>query len=184
MKRIVVVFFASLALMGASLFGKDPSQHEYPIRFEIRKGFWSVEGYFSDVSTDLHFDPSSAEQTVLVGSAKVNSINTGNGMRDRHLMGAEWFDAAHHPEIQMQAVSVAKTSEGYLGTFLILIKGQHMSKELDFILDKKQENAYLTASFSINRKAFALEGSNPIMEGLLGDEVRIFLNIPFDAQPI
>lgn len=184
MKRIAVVFLASLALMGASLFEKEFPQQDHPILFEIRKGFWSVEGHFSDVSTNLRFDPSSSELTVLLGSAKVSSLNTENSTRDRHLMGAEWFDAAHHPVIQMQAISVEKSGTGYHGTFLITIKGKRIQKEMDFAVNKDAVDAYLSANFSMNRQDFALQGSNPVMEAMLGDEVTVFLYIPFDTQAL
>ncbi len=184
MKQIVVILLASLALMSVSLSEKDLSQQDHPIHFEIRKGFWSVEGHFSEVSTDIRFDPSFPEQTVLLGSAQVSSLNTDNSTRDRHLMGAEWFDAAHHPQIQMQATSVEKSGTDYHGTFLITIKGKRISKELDFNLNKGPENAYLSTSFSLSRETFALEGSNPVMEALLGDEVKIYLNIPLEVQAL
>jgi len=181
MKRIIFALCASLLLLSATFSNISSPQADPPIRFEIRKGFWSVEGHFNEVETHIRFTPDAVEQMVLLGKAKVNSIDTDNSTRDRHLMGAEWFDEAQHPEIQMQTVAIEPTAAGYTGTFLITVKGQRINQELNFILEEKQENSYLTASFSLRREAFTLEGSNPIMEAMLGDEVQVYLNIPLNA---
>lgn len=181
MKRIIFALCASLALLSATFLDISAPKADYPIRFEIRKGFWTVAGYFNEVETHIRFTPGAAEQMVLLGKAKVSSIDTDNSTRDRHLMGAEWFDAAQHPEIQMQAVAIEPTAAGYTGTFLITIKGRRISQKLSFTLEEKQESSYLTASFSLSRQAFSLEGGNPIMEAMLGDEVQVYLNIPLNA---
>lgn len=182
MKRSFFVAVASLALFSAQFTESTSPMNDHPIHFEIRKGFWSVEGYFSEVETNLRFTPEAPEKMVLLGKAKVSSIDTDNETRDSHLMGDEWFDAAQHPEIEMQAVSVEPTTSGYSGIFLITIKGQRISKKLDFALVDEQGSSTLSATFSLSREVFSLEGSNPIMEAMLGDEVKVYLNIPLDTQ--
>lgn len=181
MKRSFFVVVASLALFSAQFTESTSLQNDYPIRFEIRKGFWSVEGYFSEIETHLRFTPNEPEKIVLSGKAKVSSIDTDNETRDSHLMGADWFDAAQHPKIEMQAVSVEPTTSGYRGTFLITIKGRRIRKKLDFTLVDGQGSSTLSATFSLSREVFALEGSNPIMEAMLGDEVKVHLNIPLNT---
>jgi polyisoprenoid-binding protein YceI len=84
----------------------DPSRSSVEFRTPTLWGLTTVEGQFEryDGTLDLERSPA-IELTVGAGS-----LNTKNGLRDRHLRSADFFDAANHPEVRF--VSDSATLEG------------------------------------------------------------------------
>ncbi|MBX2972021.1 MAG: YceI family protein [Flavobacteriales bacterium] len=82
------------------------------LRFSITHlGINDVEGSFRTIDATISA-PNANDLTgaTITFTADARSIDTDNKMRDEHLQGADFFDAAKHPAISYRSTSVTKVS--------------------------------------------------------------------------
>ncbi|NOY89921.1 MAG: YceI family protein [Deltaproteobacteria bacterium] len=70
----------------------------------------TINGVTSAVTGDLRFDPANLSSASGTISIPVASIRTGVDLRDEHLRGADWLDAAHHANATFEITSVTGAS--------------------------------------------------------------------------
>jgi polyisoprenoid-binding protein YceI len=83
------------------------------VEFEA-KAFWglaTVTGRFSRFDGSYTVGPDGGAIELDVDA---DSIGTGNGMRDRHLRGPDFFDVEEHPHVRFAAVNVTDMGDGAL----------------------------------------------------------------------
>jgi polyisoprenoid-binding protein YceI len=75
------------------------------IGFQSDAPLETIEGVSTQTSGNFTVDLANATRQ-LTGRVQVPvaSLNTGLTMRDEHLRGANWLDAAHHPNIELELV--------------------------------------------------------------------------------
>ncbi len=101
---LFIVLITSTAL-AASTFTLD-TVHSTVI-FRIKHvGVSYSYGRFNDVTGTVAFDESNPAATSFDLSIKAASIDTGNKMRDQHLRGPDFFDAAKYPTIKFKSTKV------------------------------------------------------------------------------
>ena len=67
---------------------------------------------FTDLDATLNFNAEAPEQSTLVATAQVNSLETdfpGEQNFDAELQNSDWLDGANHPEISFRSTSVERT---------------------------------------------------------------------------
>ncbi len=154
----LLVFFSVSVFLGA----QDVTGE---VKFEIRNIGLNVTGAFTVVSAKIQFDPTKLSQSVLEGQVKVESIDTGIGKRDRHLMEESYFDNAHFPEIAVQGKSVKKLRDNaYLGRFSVTIKGQTQEEEIIFTaVENNNGDQKFSGEFELNRLDYGVGGKSLTM---------------------
>jgi polyisoprenoid-binding protein YceI len=84
----------------------QPSSFGFGVR---HSGVFWYRGSLSDVTATLEAD---GERLVLEGSARVDSISVVEPAPLRaHLLGADFFDAEHHPEIAFRSTALELNGE-------------------------------------------------------------------------
>lgn len=73
----------------------DPASLQ--VGFTASLGPFPVRGSFGDVRGVLEIPPAGIEHAALTVEVGAASLTTGLAMRDRHLRGPSFLDAAHHP---------------------------------------------------------------------------------------
>jgi len=68
----------------------------------------------------------------------VTSINTGNGLQNKHAKSDEWFDAAKYAQIHFVSRSMARTGNGYQVTGDLDMHG--VKKRRPFSLPSKERH--------------------------------------------
>jgi polyisoprenoid-binding protein YceI len=92
----------------------EPSTFAFAVR---HSGVFWYRGSLSDVAATLRGD---GDALVLEGSARVDSISVTEPAAMRaSVLGAEFFDAEHHPEITFRSTEVALDSDG-----LVAVEGE------------------------------------------------------------
>jgi polyisoprenoid-binding protein YceI len=138
------------------------------IRFYIRNAGLEVEGKFDQVQgtfvTDMRNTP-----VLVVGTAKVKTIDTGIGLRDSHLQGKDYFNASGFPELRMQLLSVEEKT----AKFNVTIKGKSKTYEIPYVWKVVQDQGQFSVSFKLNRRDFGVGGSSL----MLSDEVIVKINL-------
>ena len=164
------------------------SEHSY-IGFSIRyMGYAMVRGRFSDFQGSLRYVEKDLSKTSVTLSIEVNSIDTGNGGRDKDLKSKNWFDAVAYPKIYFISNKAEITPSGLRISGDLTMRG--ITKIIVVSLDKPSgvvkdgrgdSQIIFTGSLTLNRRDFGVEGKNwdGFKEGIIGvsDQVSIELTI-------
>lgn len=153
------------------------------VNWEIEEGY-SIKfisedptGVFTKMSGDISFDADQLETSKFAVKVDVSSINTGNGMQNKHAKSDKWFDANQYPTINFTSQSFAKTDDGYevLGTLEI----HGVAKE--FTMPFTFEDNVFTSSFTINRLEYNI-GSTKGMSAKVPAELAVELSVPVSSK--
>src|ERR1700691_465069 len=147
----------------------------------------NVRGEFSKISGTVKADPADPGALSVTAEIDVNSINTREPDRDKHLKSADFLDAAKYPAIKFQSTKIeADGPEAYNVTGDLTIRGETRQVVL-YVTGPTPEikdpwgytRRGAEAIGKISRKDFGLT-YNPILEGggvMVGDEVEISLEV-------
>ena len=177
---------ASTAAPGAATYTIEPAHSS--AHFKVRHlMIANVRGEFSKIGGTVTADASNLAASGVTAEIDVNSINTREPDRDKHLKSADFFDVANHPTIKFQSTKVeADGPEGYKVTGDLTIRGTTREVVLYVIgptPEIKDPWGYTRrgaeGTAKISRKDFGLT-YNSILEGggvMIGDEVEISLEV-------
>jgi len=147
----------------------------------------NVRGEFSKVSGTVTFDPSNLAASGITAEIDMNSLNTREPDRDKHLKSADFFDAANYPTMKFQSKKVeAESPEAYEVTGDLTIRGTtrevvlHVTGPTPEIKDPwgySRRGAEAVAK--ISRKDFGLTYNQVLETGgvIIGDEVEISVEV-------
>ncbi|GAB3659679.1 YceI family protein [Hymenobacter agri] len=174
----------------ATKWALDPTHSE--VQFKIKHlvistvtgSFKSFQGTMQSAGDD-NFENANVELTL-----DVDSIDTNQEMRDGHLKGEEFFDAAKFPTIKFVSTSMVKDGDGYKLTGNLTMKGvtkpvtleaEYGGSAVDFYGNHK---AGFEVTGKINRKEFGLTWGGITEAGaiVLGDDVKLIANVQFAKQ--
>lgn len=148
-----------------------------------------VRGRFNEFSASLTLD----EQGKLAGAeatVQVKSIDTANQRRDQHLLGADFFDAAAHPEMTFKSTRVETRDGRQVLVGKLTIRGTTRDVALPFrILGPITDPSGSTkigfeASGKIDRTDYGLTWHRALEAGgaVVGTEVEIHVNFEATKQ--
>lgn len=96
----------------------------------------STKGSLSNLKAEIKFDVSNLSNSSISGTADVNTLSTGNKMRDKHLKSDEYFDLAKYPVIQFKSSSITKEGDSFKMKGNLTIKS--IEKEVEFVFTYKE----------------------------------------------
>lgn len=145
----------------------------YSIKF---KGT-DAEGIFKTLSGSLSFDESNLANSKFAVTLAVASINTGNGMKNKHAKSDKWFDAEKYPTISFTSSKFLKNAAGYqvLGS-----PEMHGTKKLISIPFTFASNTF-KGTFKVNRLDYGI-GTMQGMSKKVSNEITIDLSVPVTAK--
>ena len=145
-----------------------------PVRFQIKNAGITVEGTISDWEYDIQWDAKKLANCKIEGTANPASINTGIKLRDKHLLGRQYFHIDQFPVISLQSKSInAKGKNNYVGVFDLQIRDVKKEIEIPFMAIPSGKHQTFRAEFSINRLDYGL-GEKSLV---LSDDVKIIIEI-------
>lgn len=164
----------------------DPSHSS--AHFKVRHLMISwVRGEFTKVSGTITIHSTNPAASSLAAEIDVNSINTREPDRDKHLLSSDFFDAANHPSIKFQSTKITKEGEGeYHVTGDLTIRGvsRPVVLEVDSVTPEiKDPWGFLrrgaAATTRISRKEFGVAFNQILETGgvMIGDEVDISIDL-------
>ena len=94
------------------------------------------------------------------------SINTGNGVQNKHAKSSEWFNAEKYPTINFVSSSVYKTEKGIFAKGKLSIRG--ISKDVIIPIEIKTTDlkTIYKAQFSVNRMKYRLGPENKVSRNI------------------
>ena len=149
----------------------------------------NVRGEFSKISGTVKIDPSNPAATSITAEIPVDSINTREPDRDKHLKSADFFDVEKFPTMSFKSTKVSTTGAGE-GTVEGDLTIRDVTKSVVFQVEGPTAptkdpwgnlRVGVAATTKISRKEFGLTWSAPLEAGgvMIGDEVTITLEVEF-----
>ncbi|MEH7336165.1 YceI family protein [Neobacillus drentensis] len=146
----------------------------------------NVKGSFNSFNATIEADPTDLTTASIEFAIETASVDTRNQDRDGHLVSADFFDAANHPNMTFKATSIEKTDDGeYNVTGDLTLRG--VTKQETFAVTFEgtgkdpwgNEKAGFSATGNINRSDYGLVWNAALETGgvLVGDKVKINLQI-------
>ena len=162
----------------------EVDQKESKVGFMIKhKITRNVYGGFRNVEGNVTFDKEQNSIVNVVAKIDVNSIDTGNSKRDRHLKSPDFFDANNFPYIIFESSDVKKLeNEKYIVIGLLTMRG--ISKNITLRGERKKNINNNIMVFSaeslIDRQDFGVSWNRPFQKiagMMVSNEVKILLII-------
>ena len=133
-----------------------------------------VSGIFKKFTGTIVFDENSPATSRFNVSIDVASINTGNGLQNKHAKSAEWFDAVKYPDIRFTSTKIEKTGSSYKVTGQLEIKGVKKELTFPFTYKKNGNSATFNAEFSINKNDFNVGKKGDSV----GEMIKLKISVP------
>ncbi|MEW6470030.1 MAG: YceI family protein [Bacteroidota bacterium] len=143
-----------------------------------------VDGWFRDFDIKLNSSKDDFSDAVVEATINVNSIDTDNEQRDKHLLSADFFDAAKYPTITFKSKGLKKTEDKkYILSGDLTMHG--VTKPIEVAVagmtithpQTKKTVAGFKAVTKVKRSDFGIGES--FGNATVGDEVTITANLEF-----
>lgn len=157
-KTLLVALGAAFAGVGSAVAFAAATQWQvkpaaYSITFDTRGASGVIKGLKGTVAFDEHNLPASG----FAVSVDVNTLDTGNSLKNRHAKADGFFDVAHYPLIRFTSGKVEKTATGFTSTGLLQLKDVSRPVTIPFTFEPAAgEAGTFKGHFSINREDFHL----------------------------
>lgn len=149
----------------------------------------TVRGHFGTLTGTAVYDQANPGATKVEAEVDVNTIDTRNERRDKHLRSADFFDVENHPKMTFKSKSVRALGPGKMQLVGDLtIRGT--TKEVVFEVEGptapintgRGMKMGAVATTKINRKDFGMTWNRAIEAGgvTVGDEVTLTIDIQLD----
>ena len=126
-------------------------KEETSISFKIKNFGLTVDGGFKTIDIKTNLDTKDISNSYVNAAIIVNSIFTGIEVRDKHLLGKDYFDALNHKEIVLKSSKLTKDMNGNIILFAELsIKG--ITKKVEIPLEVFEDDSRLTLKALIKAK--------------------------------
>lgn len=145
-------------------------------------GGLTVRGRFMDVRGTIHVPVADDDTAAVTVEVRADSVRTGIGLRDHHLRGPLFLDAARHPVITFRGGDVMRMPNYVAVPGSLTIRGVTRTEELRCSLDSLATSRELSADLTIPRRAYdvgaptGLRRLDPLFV-VIGDDVKISIRI-------
>ena len=177
----LIVAIHSVSYARKTFFEVDQKESKvgFMVKHKITK---DVYGGFRNVEGNVTFDEEQNSIINVEAKIDVNSIDTGNSKRDRHLKSPDFFDANNFPFISFVSSDVKKLENGkFIVTGLLTMRG--ITKNITLRGERKKNinnNMVFSAESLIDRQDFEISWNRPFQKiagMMVSNEVKILLNI-------
>jgi polyisoprenoid-binding protein YceI len=187
--RPTLLTFAAVTISAAADAGVwqiDPAHSA--AQFTVRHMMISnVKGEFGKMTGSVRYDPADLSRTAVEATIDVNSINTRQENRDKHLKSADFFDVEKYPTLTFKSKRVIAATGGKLQVIGDLTM-HGVTREVTLDVDGptqpvRDQNGNLhmgaSAATKVNRRDFGLTWSRAMDGGgvVVGEQVTIAIDI-------
>ena len=146
-------------------------------------GVATVNGSFLSGAGVIFFDPEHPDSMRAELSIDVQSVDTGNGLRDKELRSEDFLDVRRYPTVSFNTTGMADASVGAdpgirMVRGLMTLYGNTMEIEVPVHvrLDPSGRAIRIESDFNLSRKDFDLK-FGILMDSLVGDEIRVSVSV-------
>ena len=133
-----------------------------------------ASGIFKGLKGGVVFDEQNPAVSKFDVTVDVATLNTGNGLQNKHAKSDEWFDAVKYPVIHYVSRQVTKSGSGYQVAGDLEIHGVKQFVLIPFTFQKTATGGIFAGKFTINRNDFKVGKPG----GDVGEVIKIDLQVP------
>ncbi len=180
MKKIIIYSGISIFFLSASAFTYQKylnwkiDSETADVKFKMQAHGSELIGNFKTAKGDIIFDEINLSKASIKCEIKVSDINTGNDMRDNHLLSKNWFNAKEFPLITFVSDSVYKNNSQFITTGKLTVKGIAKPATIPFSFTAITDGGLFTGQFKLSMNDFDV----PKADDTDSDEITVLLNIP------
>jgi polyisoprenoid-binding protein YceI len=172
--RKTVLTMATLFLLGVVFASVVIINWKIGTGYSIKFSSKDVSGIFKKFSGTVSFDETNLPASSFNLAIDVASINTGNGLQNKHAKSEEWFDAAKYPEIKFTSAKIDKTGNGYSVKGTMELHGVKKEISIPFSFTKNGNNGVFSASFTVKRSDYNVGKPG----GDVAEDIKIDVKVP------
>jgi polyisoprenoid-binding protein YceI len=124
--------------------------NDYSIKFSGK----DVNGIFKKFTGNIEFDEANLAASKFYLVIEVASINTGNGLQNKHAKSGDWFDAANYPQIKFTSSKIEKSGNTWSVKGKMEVHGVAKEMNIPFSFSKTGNQGIFTAGFIVKRSDF------------------------------
>jgi polyisoprenoid-binding protein YceI len=151
-----------------------PTAWKIAEKYNISFSTNGASGIFNAFTGNVVFDEQSLTASKFDITIDINSINTGNGMQNKHAKSAEWFDASKYPAIKFTSKKIVKAGAGYTATGELQLHGVTKEVSLPFVFKRSGNGGIFEGAFNLNRNDFKIGEPG----GEVGEVIKINVSVP------
>ena len=146
------------------------------VNFKIKNIGVYVKGTFSKASITSNFDKNDLENSYINAVVEINSINTNNKKRDKHLLESDYFDVNNYKQMKLVSSKIEKVSvNNYKLTGVLTIKKQRKIVSIPLVIREDNQTLTMDANFELNRRDYGVGGSSWVMSNTVKINVKYSL---------
>jgi polyisoprenoid-binding protein YceI len=168
---------------------KSHSQVEFSVR---HLGISKISGEFTSFTTDVKWDDEDPIQSSIKAKIDVNSIDTSNKKRDKHLRSSDFFNTKEFPDITFESTSITPSDEEDEYTVTGKLTVKDVTKTVSFPLEivgqvkgpRGRTRTAMEAELEINRFDYNVKWDNKLKDGslIVSDIVEIEIATQFISK--
>lgn len=174
MKRIIYPALAILLLAGSAFTFIAGQNYQIADGYAINFSNNDVAGIFKGFTGAIVFDDQNPAASKFDIAIDVATINTGNGLQNKHAKSDEWFDATKYPQIKYTSQKFVKAGNGYQVTGTLQIHGVSKPVTIPFTFQKTGQGGTFAGTFTINRSDFGIGKPG----GDVAEQIKIEVSVP------
>ena len=113
-----------------------------------------IDGSIKGLKASILFDEANPEKSKISTTLDVNTVNTGNGMMNKHAQSESALDVKNFPTISFESTSVSGKNGSYTAVGKLTMKGVTKEVSLPFTYENKGATALFKGKFSIAPKEY------------------------------
>lgn len=161
------------------------------IYFTVDHIFSKIRGHFGEFSAEVNFSPENLQESSFAFEIKVDSIDTDIPKRDKHLLSADFFDAAKFPLMTFVSDQIVDKGNGlYDVTGKLTVKGKEYVLTLPLVLAgvkdhpaaKGQEVAGFNGTVGVDRLELGVGNGKFYKMGIVGKEVDVLVSLELTRE--
>ena len=172
------------AFAAAREWALDPAHSN--VYFGVDHIYSKVQGRFSDLAATIRFDRANLKESSFAFKIKVESIDTGIGKRDKHLLSPDFFDSGKFPLVTFTSSEIVDAGQGVYqvkGTLNIMGKDHDLTVPLTFAgikehpAEKGKQVIGFNGRFTVDRLALGVGDGKFHTMGLVGKDVEVLVTL-------
>ena len=170
------IFFsiATLLLLAAVFAFTALQTWQITDKYTISFSSDDVGGIFKTFSGQVIFDEKNLSASKFDVTIDAASINTGNGLQNKHAKSDEWFDVAKYPAIKFVSTKIIQAGSAYQAIGNLQLHGQTKVINIPFTVQKNGDGLTFAGSFSVNRNDYGIGKPG----GDVAEVIKVDISVP------
>lgn len=167
MKRLAYPILAGVLLLSSAFMSITSQEWKIGDGHSIKFSSKDPTGVFSSFKGTIDFDESDLASAKFNLTIDVNSINMGNGMKNKKALTDEWFNEPKYKTITYVSSKVEKSGDSYKITGNLKMKGITKQYVIPVKFAKTDAGGKFSGTFNVSRKDFGVGKPSEVVPDIM-----------------